>query len=145
MKVFIKGVLGSLASIIIWPSVLIALIHKIRGVKIKNITKVFIAYNVNIDNMTPELIQIGEDVKITRNVTILSHFHPTKAASEIYGELVKEKVIICDGVFIGVGAIVLPGVTIGYGAIVGAGAVVTKDVPPNCVVAGNPARVIKTK
>jgi hypothetical protein len=49
-----------------------------------------------------------------------------------------------DDVFIGRGATILPGVTIGPRAIVGAGAVVSKDVPPNSVVAGNPARFIRT-
>ncbi|WFB58111.1 hypothetical protein [Paenibacillus sp. BR1-192] len=143
MKIFIKGVIGSIASIIIWPSVLIAFLHKIRGVNIKDITKVFIAYNVTIDNMTPELIYIGNDVKITRNVTILSHFHPTETIAGFYGELIKKTVVINDGVFVGVGAIILPGVTIGKGAIIGAGAVVTKDVPEYTVVAGNPAKIIK--
>lgn len=45
---------------------------------------------------------------------------------------------------IGSGAVILPGVTIGEGAIVGAGAVVTNDIPPRAVVAGNPARVLRT-
>lgn len=45
--------------------------------------------------------------------------------------------------FIGANAIVLPGVTIGDEVVVGSGAVVTKDVPSNCIVAGNPARIIK--
>ncbi|HEY0214445.1 MAG TPA: acyltransferase [Paenirhodobacter sp.] len=53
-------------------------------------------------------------------------------------------VVIHDDVFIGRGATILPGVTIGPRAIVGAGAVVGKDVPPNSVVAGNPARVVRT-
>ena len=46
-------------------------------------------------------------------------------------------------VWIGAGAIVLPGVTLGENAVAGAGAVVTRDVPPNAVVGGNPARLIK--
>ena len=50
---------------------------------------------------------------------------------------------ICNNCWIGAGAIILNGVTIGDGAIVGAGAVVTKDVEPYTVVAGNPARKIK--
>jgi maltose O-acetyltransferase len=54
-------------------------------------------------------------------------------------------VTIGDDVWIGTRAIVLPGVTIGTGAIVGAGAVVTKDVPENAIVAGNPARVMKLR
>lgn len=53
-------------------------------------------------------------------------------------------VIVKDDVFIGRGATILPGVTIGPRAIVGAGAVVSRDVPPNSVVAGNPARFIRT-
>lgn len=47
------------------------------------------------------------------------------------------------GAWIGVGAIVLAGVTIGANSVVGAGSVVTKDVPPNAVVAGNPARILR--
>lgn len=53
-------------------------------------------------------------------------------------------VIIKDDVFIGRGATILPGVTIGPRAIVGAGSVVSRDVPPNSVVAGNPARFIRS-
>jgi UDP-2-acetamido-3-amino-2,3-dideoxy-glucuronate N-acetyltransferase len=51
---------------------------------------------------------------------------------------------ICRGASIGAGAVILPGVTIGERAMVGAGAVVTKDVPSDVVVVGNPARVIRT-
>ncbi|MDD5435106.1 MAG: acyltransferase [Nitrospira sp.] len=50
---------------------------------------------------------------------------------------------ICKGVWIGARVIILKGVTIGEGAIVGAGSVVTKDVPPYTIVAGNPARIIR--
>ena len=53
-------------------------------------------------------------------------------------------VTVADNVFIGAGAIVLPRIRIGNGAIIGAGAVVTKDVPENTIVAGNPARVLRT-
>lgn len=49
---------------------------------------------------------------------------------------------IDDGVWVGAGAIILPGVTIGHKCVVGAGSVVTKDVPPFTIVAGNPARAI---
>ena len=50
---------------------------------------------------------------------------------------------VCDDVWIGAGAIILPGVVLERGCVVGAGSVVTKNVPANCIVVGNPARVIK--
>ncbi len=56
-----------------------------------------------------------------------------------------KKVVLHDDVWLGTKVIVLPGVTIGKGAIVAAGAVVTKDVPPNAIVGGVPARVIATR
>ena len=52
-------------------------------------------------------------------------------------------VVIGDKVWIGFNAIILKGVTVGEGAVIAAGSVVTKDVPPYCIVAGNPARVVK--
>jgi len=54
-----------------------------------------------------------------------------------------QPVTIGDHVWIGTRALILPGVTIGDGAVVGAGSVVTKDVLPNGVVAGNPARLLR--
>lgn len=53
-------------------------------------------------------------------------------------------VTIGNSVWVGGGAIILPGVTVGEGAVIAAGAVVTKDVPAYAVVAGNPAKIIKT-
>jgi acetyltransferase-like isoleucine patch superfamily enzyme len=63
----------------------------------------------------------------------------------IQTDLVIKPVRICQGSDIGVNAVILPGITVGEGAIVGAGAVVTKDVKPNTVVAGVPAKVIKKR
>ena len=54
-----------------------------------------------------------------------------------------ERTLICSGASIGSGATILANVTIGENALVGAGSVVTKDVPPNAVVAGNPARILR--
>ena len=56
---------------------------------------------------------------------------------------ISKPVKIGDRVWIGIAATILPGVTIGENSIVAAGAVVTKDVPPNTIVAGNPAKVVK--
>jgi acetyltransferase-like isoleucine patch superfamily enzyme len=53
------------------------------------------------------------------------------------------KVVIEEGAFIGINAVILPGVTVGRNAVVAASSVVTKDVPPFTVVAGNPAAVVK--
>lgn len=52
-------------------------------------------------------------------------------------------VIIGDHVWIGSRAIILPGISIGNGAVIGAGSVVTRDVPPNCLAVGNPARIVR--
>lgn len=57
----------------------------------------------------------------------------------------KSPVVIKDRVWIGMRVIILPGVTIGEGAVIGAGSIVTKDVKPYDIVAGNPARVIKNR
>jgi acetyltransferase-like isoleucine patch superfamily enzyme len=123
---------------------LTAWIHRLRGVKIKSIHSVFISFNVCIDNVFPELVTIGEDVWLCRNVTILAHFNPSEYQRPWLGDLICRPVVIERGAFIGVHAVILPGVRVGEGAAVGAGAVVTRDVPPRTIVAGNPARVVRT-
>jgi maltose O-acetyltransferase len=84
-------------------------------------------------------IRTGSNVSIGPEATILTLGHdPRSATFEDRGG----DVVIGDRVWIGYRAIVLPGVTIGEGAVVGAGAVVSKDVEPYAIVAGNPARKI---
>ena len=87
-------------------------------------------------------IRIGKNVIIAQNVIIRdSDIH------HIYVEGEKQSnsapIIIGDNVWIGTSALILKGVTIGEGAVIAAGAVVTKDVPAHCLVAGNPARIIR--
>jgi acetyltransferase-like isoleucine patch superfamily enzyme len=87
-------------------------------------------------------IYIGKDVLIADDVTITSQVHPT--CPPRWGRVVSKPVRIGNEVWIGANAIILPGVTIGEGSIVAAGAVVTDDVPSFSIVAGVPARVIRT-
>lgn len=87
-------------------------------------------------------ITIGDYCAISDNVQILdSDFHPITCNGKT--STMSKPVHIGNHVWIGRSAIILKGVTIGDGAIVGAGSVVTRDVPARCLVAGNPARVIK--
>ena len=76
-------------------------------------------------------------------VQIYTAAHELEAELRDQGWEVTKPVSIGNSVWIGGSAILLPGVTIGEKAVVGAGAVVTRDVPPSVVVAGNPARIIR--
>jgi maltose O-acetyltransferase len=89
-------------------------------------------------------ISIGDDVQIGPNVQLLTPTHPLDAALRRAKWEAAKPITIRANAWLGGGAIVLPGVTIGDNAVVGAGAVVTRDVPANAVVVGNPARVIKS-
>jgi len=127
-----------------FPSILTALIQRLRGVKFKKLSSVFIGYHVLIDSVTPEYLEIEEDVALGRNVTIITHFNPTSTIKEFVGGRYAHKVSIGRGSLILIGAMILPGVRIGRQCVVGAGSVVTKDVPDYTFVAGNPARPIKS-
>ena len=94
-------------------------------------------------------IIIGNNVRIGRKVFITDNAHGAskKELLDIRPNLrplySKGPVIIGDSVWIGEMVCIMPNVNIGQGAIIGANAVVTKNVPPYCVVGGNPARIIK--
>jgi acetyltransferase-like isoleucine patch superfamily enzyme len=138
-----KGALGYVAYVSIWPSSLSPFLNRLRGVKIKDISRVYIAPNVLIDTIYPEHVTIEEEVYITRGVKILAHFNPTVPMKELIGKdsIVKDT-IIKRGAFLGVNAVINPGVTVGQMALVAAGAVVVKDVPDYAIVGGNPATVL---
>ena len=87
-------------------------------------------------------IDIGEDVAIAENVSIRDSDNHSILNNP--GQQVSAPIIIGNHVWIGMNATILKGVNIGDGAIVAAGAVVTKDVPPACLVGGVPAKIIKT-
>jgi acetyltransferase-like isoleucine patch superfamily enzyme len=100
---------------------------------------VILERNLNIDRLYQKGIHIGENSLIASNVTILSHDH----CKRVNNQPLLLDTYIGKRCFIAVGATILPGVKIGDEVIVGAGAVVTKDVPSNVIVAGNPARIIR--
>lgn len=83
----------------------------------------------------PKGVHIGKYTSITGGVLLLAHDACRKMKADTY---------IGDNCFIGSRSIILPGVHIGSEVVVGSGSVVTKDVPSNCIIAGNPARIIRT-
>lgn len=101
----------------------------------------FINYEVMLDNAAP--ITIGHRVSFGPRVTVLTGTHGIAVVGRRAGPYTSAPVSIEDGCWIGAGAMILPGVTVGAGAVVAAGAVVTKDVPPDTLVAGVPATVVK--
>lgn len=97
-----------------------------------------------IDLTRPYLIEFGKNVHVTANVTVLTHGYDIVVLHNKYDYKCGSsgKVKIGDNVFIGVGSTILKGVTIGDNVVIAAGSVVNKDIPGNCVAAGNPARKI---
>lgn len=85
-------------------------------------------------------ITIEDNVQMAANVQILSNNHDLRDREVITLAPVR----ICSGAWIGAGATILPGIIIGENAVVGAASVVTRDVAPNTIVAGNPAKVLRT-
>lgn len=113
---------------------------KLGGVNIKG--PCWIYRNVYFDSVAPELITIEKGVTITQDTTILTHFlDPSKKGRHFR----LGKVHIEEDAFIGCNVTICNAVRIGKGAIVGAGSVVTKDIPPYQVWAGNPAKYIKDR
>lgn len=99
--------------------------------------------NFNLTILDEAEVRMGNDVFIGPNVSIYTACHPLDATERNRGVEWAEPVTIGNSVWIGGGVTIVPGVTIGDRVVIGAGAVVTKDVPSDCVVAGNPARIIK--
>lgn len=88
-------------------------------------------------------VQIGNNCMMAPGVHIYTAAHPLNPYERIAGTEYGKPVTIGDNVWIGGRAVINPGVTIGDNAVIASGAVITKDVPANVVVGGNPARVIK--
>jgi maltose O-acetyltransferase len=99
-------------------------------------------FNFNCVVLDVVRITIGDNVLFGPNVQLLTASHPKNALERRSGLEFGRGIKIGDDVWIGGGAILCPGVKVGEGAVIGAGGVVTNDVPPNTVVAGNPCKVI---
>ena len=104
---------------------------------------VFIGTNVLIQSFDNVSIEIGEDTKIAKDTNIFASNHNIDNLDTRYKEEVGIGIRIGKNVWIGSRVIILDGVNIGEFSIIGAGSVVTKDVPPYTIWAGNPAVIIK--
>lgn len=93
----------------------------------------------------PYLISIGDHVTITKGVNFITHDGGMWVLRNEYPDVdFIRPIIVCDNCFIGINATLLPGIIIGPNSIIGAGAVVTKSIPPNSIAVGVPAKVIST-
>jgi maltose O-acetyltransferase len=89
-------------------------------------------------------VTIGDDVQIGPNVQLLTPTHPVEPGPRRDKWEAALPITVGDNVWLGGGVIVCPGVTIGANTVVGAGAVVVRDLPPDVVAVGNPARVVRS-
>lgn len=93
-----------------------------------------ISLNSKLDFTNPKGIHIGDDTYVAFDAVLLAHDMSRN---------INKDVVIGERCFIGARSIIMPGVTIGDEVVVAAGAVVTKDVPDNVIVAGNPSKIIR--
>lgn len=106
---------------------------KIYGMDIAKSAR--ISFGSKLDKTNPNGIHIDEEAYVASGAIIFTHDFSRNLHKDTY---------IGKKCFIGANAIIMCGVKIGDECIIGSGAIVTKDIPPNCIVAGNPAKVIRT-
>jgi len=101
-----------------------------------------IGLNVYLDLVFPNFITIGNNVSLAGWNCVLCHSTPHTHFKSVLDSYVAP-VVIEDNAWVATGVTILPGVTIGKNSVVTAGSVVTRDVEPYTIVAGNPAKLIK--
>lgn len=111
-----------------------------HGVSLRVGRNVFINHGCTISDIGG--VDIGDDVLIAPNVSLLSSGHPVEPLERIR-RVTAAPIVVGRNVWIGAGATVLQGVTVGDDSVIAAGAVVAHDVPPATLVGGVPARVIR--
>ncbi|WP_334031117.1 DapH/DapD/GlmU-related protein [Burkholderia orbicola] len=115
--------------------------HATGGAGMKLGRNVFVNQNCTFYDLGG--LEIGDDVIIGPNVSLITSGHPVEPSRRRDGVIAKP-IVIERNVWIGAGATIIGGVTIGENAVVAAAAVVTRDVPPNTLVGGNPAKIIRS-
>lgn len=117
-----------------------------KGVNVQERVKFRYPEHAVIDLTRPSLIEIGCDVDINDNFSIMTHDFGTFVFRNLYSDFIPSsgRVKIGNNVYFGRDVTILKGVTIGDNCIIGLGSVVTKDIPSNSVVCGSPARVVFT-
>jgi len=124
------------------PRGVINVLHRWRGVRMG--ADCFIDPAAILETAYPENITLGDDVRVTAGAIIMTHIKPPHYLRDAgHVPVVLRPVVLEDHCFIGVNAVVMPGVTVGRAAVVASGAVVTTNVPPLTMVAGNPAKIVK--
>ena len=116
-------------------------ILRLMGVKIGNNTIIYTSL-LNFDTFFPNLITIGSHCVICKKTLLITHDYSKNFHEDWLTTMTKGRITIGDNTFIGIRCIILPGVEIGKNVIVGAGSVVSRSIPDNVVVAGNPAQII---
>lgn len=117
--------------------------YKLGGVRVQNPKKTFMGEGIVLDTNYPEDIIIEEGVTLTTRCIIVTHF--VEIDNNEQRHYSRGKVVIKKKAYIGANTVICKPVTIGEGAIIGASSVVTKDIPPFEVWAGNPARFIRKR
>lgn len=141
LKIFLKNIVMNIYRLTIDNTVLVDVLRK-RGVSIGENCRIF----SDSFGSEPYLVKIGNDVTISNNVQFITHDGGIHVLRKdfIPNEDLIGKIEIGNNCFIGANSIILPNVTIGDNVIIGAGSIVTKPIESNLVVAGVPARAIKT-